>query len=125
MKLRIPTLLTGSRYTGSRTLYLAFIKSIRLDMGPDTARYLEPIANSFCVGFLEHCRRYTTVHLFMKKDLVDAALSPDETERREIRVEGENVSMNTTCLLACGPDRHNLEKNDFWMSKMGLAYRPL
>ena len=100
-----------------------------------TARYLEPIANQFCIGFLEHFRwRYTTVHLFMKKDLVDAALSPDETERREIRVEGDKVSMNTTCLLACGPDRswspqrtqrHDLEKNDFWMSKMGLAYRPL
>ena len=112
------------------------IKSIKLDMGQDSARYLKPIANQFCIGFMEHIRGYTIVHQFMKKELVDAALSPDKTEKREIRVEGRKVSMNSTCLLAAVtwpektwmPQRtytHDLEKNEFWMSKMGLTYRPL
>ena len=91
---------------------------------------------------MEHFGNYTIVHQLTKKELVDAALSPDETERREIRVEGDQISMNSICLVAgvrrsdgvkCSEKykcpqrtcRHDLEKNDFWMSKMGLTYRPL
>ena len=103
---------------------------VRTGIGP---LYLKPIANEFCVGFMEHCGRHTIIHQFVKKELVNPELSPDKTERREIRVEGVKVSINSTCFVTgvewreeiTRPFRHELEKNDFWMSSMGLTYHPL
>ena len=43
--------------------------------------------------------RATIVHFFAKRDLFDASLSPDETERQRIEVEGKPVAMNTFSLL--------------------------
>ena len=67
----------------------------------------------------------------MKKDLVAAELSPDETERRVIRVASEDescfrISMNSTCYVAgvsrgntksTTPTSHSLRKIDLWMSQ--------
>ena len=109
------------------------IKSINLEMGKDLFRYLEPIANQFCLGFVE----VGFVWLFVKKELVNAELSPAKTEKREIRFKGYTMSMNTTCFVAgvgarenfWARRRHerrdNIEKTDFWMSKMGPTYPPL
>ena len=106
------------------------IKSINLDMRePFTSFHfkLVPIANQWCLGFVQLSFRLphegaTIVHQFVKKELVAADLSPDETERREIRVEGDKVSMNSTCFVAAVrrqnpgfPPRHDLWKNDLWM----------
>ena len=44
--------------------------------------------------------RATIVHFFAKRDLFDASLSPDETERQRIEVEGKPVAMNTFSLLS-------------------------
>ena len=109
------------------------IKSINLEMGTDLFRYLTPIANQFCLGFVE----VGFVWLFVKKELVNAELSPAKTEKREIRFKGYTMSMNTTCFVAgvgarenfWAQRRHerrdNIEKTDFWMSKMGPTYPPL
>ena len=74
------------------------VKSIPLNVGEYSSRDLEPISNQFCLGFLEHVEGDTIVHTFVKKELVAAELCPDETERREIKVEGEQVSINKTFL---------------------------
>ena len=62
--------------------------------------------------------------MFVKKELLSAKLSPNETERRELRVEGEKVSINTTGFVSGvewhedsdSPLQHDLRKTDFWMS---------
>jgi len=100
------------------------VKSIRLNVGKYSYRDLEPISNQFCLGFMEHLKGDTIVHTFVKKELFAAELSPDETERREITVEGQQVSMNTTCFVSGvkwleeseSPLQHDMRKKDFWMS---------
>ena len=103
------------------------VKCINLDMR-ELNFELEPIANEFCVGFMERIEGGTIVHQFMRTELVAVELSPDETERREIIVEGDHkkVSINSTCFLATvrrqnhgsgwRPTKHDLWKNDLWMS---------
>ena len=102
------------------------VKSIKLD---GTTLY-RPIANQFCLGFwVAIGQGVSTVHQFMKQELIAAEISPDETERREIRVEGagRKVSMNSTCYVAAArrhnptasrenPPMDDLWKTDLWMS---------
>ena len=47
-----------------------------------------------------HDEKATIVHLFEKRKLFAAGLSPDETERQRIEVEGYPVAMNSYCLLS-------------------------
>ena len=100
------------------------VKSFRF--GIEGLCRLRPIANKFCLGFLVP---QNTVHLFAKRDLFDAGLSPDKMERRRISVEGEPVAMNTFSLLSFlndwvgmsgmarldGLGWMGLIKNNFWM----------
>ena len=96
---------------------LHLIKSIQVE-GPCTLR---PIANKFCLGILTSHSRATSVHLFTKKELFTDGLSPDETERRTIVVEGSliAIAMNTTSLLSVLMDKRGEEmgliKNYFWV----------
>ena len=93
------------------------VKSIRVE----GVYRLRPIANKFCLGLLAQVLgppdSATTVHLFTKKELFAAGLSPDETERRRIEVEGNIVAMNTTSLISVLEDkeRMGLIKNYFWV----------
>ena len=105
---------------------LCLVKSIQLNARRFNSWSLEPIANRFCLGFSEGDRVEgdTVVHMFVKKELVSAELSPDETEVRELRVEGRKVSINTTGFVSGvewqedsnSPLQHDLRKTDFWMS---------
>ena len=86
---------------------------------------LRPIGNKFCLGFVEthHGEKATIVHLFEKRKLFAAGLSPDETERR-IEVEGFPVAINSYCLLSFYSKEEEIEqevarmglmKKDFWI----------
>ena len=86
---------------------------------------LRPIGNKFCLGFVEthHDRMATIVHLFEKRKLFAAGLSPDETGRR-IEVEGFPVAINSYCLLSFYSKEEEIEqevarmglmKKDFWI----------
>ena len=113
---------------------LHLVKSIRF--GNEGYCKLRPIANRVRLGFLETRSRgrATIVHLFEKRKLFAAGLSPrrddffktEETERRRIEVEGNPVAMNSYCLLSFHMDdkevvssdlekEHGLMKKDFWM----------
>ena len=104
----------------------SLVKSIQLNVGRFNSGSLAPIANGFCLGFSEGDRVEgdTVVHMFVKKALLSAELSPDETEVRELRLEGRKVSINTTGFVSGvewqedsnSPLKHDLRKTDFWMS---------
>ena len=134
--LELPHLVLAKRKSRSRVAWImvykmedtdtvpCLIKSINLEMRePSIGNFkLVSIANQFCLGFTKPFEGGMIVHQFTKKELVSADLSPDETERREIRVEGDKISMNSTCFVAAVkrqnpgfPPRHDLWKNDLWM----------
>ena len=100
----------------------------------ESALGLRPIANKVRLGFVEKRGKATIVHVFEKRKLFAAGLSPrrddffktEETERRRIEVEGNPVAMNSYCLLSFLKDdkevvssdlekEHGLMKKDFWM----------
>ena len=110
------------------TLHL--VKSIRLP-GYSTPR--RPIDNKFCLGFPQNTNGNDIVHVFQKRELFDPDLSPDETERRRIEVDGNSyrgpyggsyggpVNINTTSFLwqrreeVEGEYWMGLVKQDFWI----------
>ena len=65
----------------------------------------------------------------MKKELIAAEISPDETERREIRVEGTGgkVSMNSTSYVAAvrrqnpSTSRANTPIDDLWKTDLWMS----
>ena len=100
----------------------------------ESALGLRPIANKVRLGFVEKRGKATIVHVFEKRKLFAAGLSPrrddffktEKTERRRIEVEGNPVAMNSYCLLSFHMDdkevvssdlekEHGLMKKDFWM----------
>ena len=111
---------------------LHLVKCIRF--GIEGLCELRPIANKVRLGFVEKRNKAAIVHVFEKRKLFAAGLSPrrddffktEETERRRIEVEGNPVAMNSYCLLSFHMDgkevvssdlekEHGLMKKDFWM----------
>ena len=64
--------------------------------------------------------RVTVVHLFEKRQLFTAGLTPEEKKRQKIEVVGNLVAMNSYCLLSflvedkegVSPDSEKLGKED-------------
>ena len=120
------------------------VKSIKLD-----GILCRLFANQFCLGFwVADGQGVSTVHQFMKQELIAAEISPDETERREIRVEGAGmkvvphaflfceaatndasnwVSMNSTCYVAAArrhnptASRENPPMDDLWKTDLWMS----
>lgn len=83
------------------------------------------ISNKFFVGWVECSGDETIVNLFEKSVLLDPAVPPENTERRQVRMPGwpSTVKMNTTSLvsLKCERDEQGriiwlLLKKNFWTS---------
>ena len=115
------------------------VKSINVNGYEALGHSLTPISNQFCIGFSTHGdwiwgrdydsllhggEREIVVLQFMKKDLVNSKLAPDQTMKRVIRVgvQGYGVVLNTTSYVSAvrgqNPrrDPFHLIKKDFWTS---------
>ena len=90
------------------------------------------ISNNFFLGFA-HCAQGQAggqdviVNLFEKAQILDPAVPPERTERRQVRMPAArsafDIKMNTTSLVYCkyetdeqGRDIKLLMKKNFWMN---------
>ena len=99
------------------------VKSINLHFNGST---LSPrrlvVENQFCLGLVVYDEQGgTSVHQFVKKELIAAEPNPDQTEKREIRVCEDLgvplIHMNSTCYVATvGRQNSDIWKTDIWMS---------
>ena len=96
------------------------VKSIGMESGG-----VSFISNKFFLGWVECSGDETIVNLFEKSVLLDPAVPPENTERRQVRMPGwpSTVKMNTTSLvsLKCERDEQGriiwlLLKKNFWTS---------